>query len=57
MKIIIRTSLAILLAIALIQICVILVKTQTIHLKNFRLLSLASGLAGIYYFVFERKKK
>lgn len=57
MKVLRKTILAILFALLLIQI-LILVKSQTeFKLGTFRTVSLTAAAAGLYYFVFEYKKK
>jgi len=57
MKTIGKTILAILFAVALIEVVVLVNNHTAIKLTNFRLLGLAAGAAALYYFIFERKKK
>jgi hypothetical protein len=51
-----KTIIAILFALLLIQILLLLMKQKAFELSDFTILSLTSGAAALYYFIFERKR-
>jgi len=57
LKTLTKTVLAIAFALILIQVLVLVSKKSEILMTDFRMLSVTGAAAGLYYFIFERKRK
>lgn len=57
MKVFLKTMLAILFAIGLIQIMILVANNTAWKISDFALISISGSAASLYYFIFERKSR